>query len=218
MATGDQNDMASRIAAVLPPWFGTPSPILNALLAGIGAIWAWLYALLGYVTLQTRIATASGIFLDMISADFFGDSLPRGPEQSDTAFRSAIESEMLRPRGTRAAIIAALTALTGRAPDVFEPARPADTGSYNLGGAGYNLAGGWGDLGLPFQCFITAYRPLANGIANVAGWGEGGGYGVGPIEYADLAMVEQAVSDSDIDAVIAATMPAATIAWTRISN
>lgn len=218
MATGDQDDMAARMEAVLPPWFGTPSPILSALLAGIGAVWAWVYSLLAYVTLQTRIATATNIFLDMISADFFGDDLPRGAGQSDASFRDAIESEMLRPRGTRAAIISALLALTGRTPEIFEPERPADTGSYNEGGAGYNLAGGWGDLGLPFQCFITAYRPLANGIANVAGWGEGGGYGVGPIEYADLAMVEQAVSDAQIDAVIAATMPAATIAWTRISN
>lgn len=218
MATGDQNDMAARIKAVLPPWFGTPSPILAALLAGIGAIWAFVYGLLAYVTLQTRIATATDIFLDMISLDFFGNDLPRDPGESDAAFRNRIDQDILRPRATRAALSQALVDLTGRAPVIFEPERPEDTGSYNHGGAGYGVAGGWGDLGLPFQCFVTAFRPQENGIANVAGWNAGGGYGIGPIEYADLALASLGISDGDIDATIAAVMPAASIAWTRISN
>jgi hypothetical protein len=218
MATGDQNDMAARIKAVLPPWFGAPSPILDALLAGIGAIWAFVYSLLAYVTLQTRIATATGIFLDMISLDFFGDDLPRNPGETDTAFRARIDQNILSPRATRAALSQAVLDLTGLAPVIFEPTRPADTGSYNQGGAGYGVAGGWGDLDLPFQCFVTAYRPRENGIANVAGWNGGGGYGVGPIEYADLTLASLGISDADIDAAIAAVMPAASIAWTRISN
>ena len=218
MATGNQNDMAARIKAVLPPWFGTPSPILDALLAGIGAIWAFVYGLLAYVTLQTRIATATDIFLDMISLDFFGEDLPRNAGESDAAFRIRIDDDILRPRATRAALARVVLDLTGRAPVIFEPTRPADTGSYNMGGAGYGAAGGWGDLGLPFQCFVTAYRPQENGIANVAGWNGGGGYGLGPIEYADLAIAGLGISDADIDAAIAAVMPAASIAWTRISN
>ncbi len=218
MATGDQNDMAARIEAVLPPWFGTPSPILAALLAGIGAIWAFVYGLLSYVILQTRIASATDIFLDMISLDFFGSDLPRHPGETDTAFRTRIDAEILRPLATRQALASALTDLTGRAPVIFEPMRPADTGSYNDGGAGYGVAGGWGDLGLPFQCFVTAYRPQENGIANVAGWNGGGGYGVGPIEYADLALASLGISDAEIDATIAAVMPAASIAWTRITD
>ncbi len=218
MATGDQNDMAARMQAVLPPWFGAPSPILTALLTGIGAIWAFVYSLLTYVTLQTRIATATNIFLDMISLDFFGDNLPRNPGESDTAFRARIDQNILRPQATRAALSQTLIDLTGRPPIIFEPTRPEDTGSYNQGGAGYGVAGGWGDLGLPFQCFVTAYRPQENGIANVAGWNGGGGYGVGPIEYADLALASLGISDATIDAAIAAVMPAASIAWTRISN
>lgn len=218
MATGDQNDMAARIKAVLPPWFGTPSPILNALLAGIGAIWAFVYSLLAYVITQTRIATATGIFLDMISLDFFGNGLPRKAGESDSAFRARIDQTILRPQATREALSQVLVDLTGRAPVIFEPTRPDDTGSYTSGGAGYGVAGGWGDLNLPFQCFVTAYRPRENGIANVAGWNAGGGYGVGPIEYADLALASLGISDSDIDAAIAAVLPAATIAWTRISN
>ncbi len=218
MATGDQNDMAARIKAVLPPWFSSPSPILDALLAGIGAIWAFVYSLLSYVTLQTRIATATDIFLDLIALDFFGASLPRIAGESDTAYRARIDQEILSPRATRAALSEALVELTGRAPVIFEPMRPADTGSYNDGGAGYAVGGGWGDLSLPFQCFVTAYLPVQNGIANVAGWNGGGGYGTGPIEYADLATMSFGVTDAEIDATIAAIMPAASIAWTRISN
>ncbi len=83
----------------------------------------------------------------------------------------------------------------------------------------YGLAGGWGTLGLPYQSFVTAYRPIGSGIANVSGWGAGlGGYGHGAIEYGDLSMTEAPVTDEDIYAVTASVMPVAAIAWTRISN
>ena len=108
--------------------------------------------------------------------------------------------------------------LTGRAPIVFEPSRPADTGAYGTA-AGYGAAGGWGSLALPFQCFVTAYRAQGSGIATVAGYGgPSGGYGGGAIEYASLAMIQGQITDADIDAAIARVMPVSSIAWTRISN
>ncbi len=81
------------------------------------------------------------------------------------------------------------------------------------------MAGGWGNLGLPFQCFITAYRPAGIGIADVAGWGEPvGGYGQGAIEYASLEMVQGQVTDADIYAAVAEVLPVATIGWTSITS
>jgi hypothetical protein len=216
---GDQEDMAARMKAVLPArWFGDQTPVLDALLAGIGAVWALLYGQVQALVAQTRIATATGVFLDMISADFFGRVLPRRLAEGDEAFRLHIRRELLRERGTRRALEAVLTDLTGRAPDVFEPARPADTGAWALA-AGYGAAGGWGSLMLPRQCFVTAYRPAGEGIAWIAGWGaSSGGYGAGAEAWGSRAAIAGQVSDDDIAACVAATMPAASIAWLRIEN
>jgi hypothetical protein len=45
-----------------------------------------------------------------------------------------------------------------------------------------------------------------------------GGWGGGVIEYANASMENEEVSDEQIAAAIAGVMPAATIAWLRISN
>jgi hypothetical protein len=216
---GDQQDMLRRIKAVLPArWFADASPVLDGLLNGLAAGWAWVYGLLGFVMAQTRIATATGVWLDMIARDCFGTRLARRGGQADDPFRTRIQRELLRERGTRGAISAVLRDLTGRAPVIFEPARIADTGAYGVA-TGYGAAGAWGSLSLPYQCFVTAFRPHGNGIAQVSGWGApAGGYGGGALEYASLGMVQGQVTDADINAAIAGVLPVATIAWTRITN
>ncbi len=212
--TGGTDDMLSRLRAVLPQrWFGDTTPVLDSLLTGLATGWAILYSLLQMVVAQARIATASGSFLDMISTDFFGVLLPRRPTELDDPFRVRIQQELFRERGTRAGLETILTELTGRAPVIFEPARSSDTGGYSTGGLGYDVAGGWGSLALPFQVFVTAYRPHGAGITAVGGYNTGG-----PREYASLAMVPTPVSDADIYAAAASVMPAATICWTAISN
>lgn len=222
---GDTDDFVKRLKAVLPSrWFPDRSPILDGVLTGLASACAWLYGLLGFVRQQARIETASGIWLDVIAADFFGQGMSCRPAQLDDDFRASIRRELVRERGTRAAVIAALADLTGRKPVIFEPARASDTGGYGGlhgggGGLGYGIVGGWGSLHLPFQCFVTAYRPRGTGIAAVAGWGTGaGGYGRGAIEYASLSMIAGQVTDSDIFASVAAVMPVNTIAWTQIRN
>jgi hypothetical protein len=221
---GSAADMIARLLALLPlRWFGDTTPVLSALLAGLADGWAWLYTMLMYAQAQTRIATATDTFLDLISQDFFDTALPRRFGETDDAFRLRIQQNMLRPRATRAALAGELTNLTGRAPRVFEPARPADTGGWGVA-VGYDVAGGYGSLLLPFQVFVTAYRPLGTGVPLVGGWGHGhtaygaGGWGMGAIEYVSLAMVQSQVRDADIDQAIASTVPVAVTAWTRISN
>jgi hypothetical protein len=222
---GDQSDILGRLRSVLPVrWFPDSAPILDALLGALASGWSSIHQQLRYVRAQTRIATATDIWLDVIAQDYFGTSLTRRTGQGDAAFRAAIQRELFRERGTRAAVVSVLQDLTGRPPEIFEPAQPSDAGGYASlagggGGAGYGCAGGWGSLTLPFQCFITAYRPIGAGIAMISGWSSSGGaYGQGAIEYASLTMVQAQVTDGDIYNAIAGVLPVATIGWTRITD
>lgn len=237
MATGDAADFAARLRAALPRrWFpvgsageASPSPILDALLAGLGAAWAAVWDLRAFVIAQARIVTASGVWLDFIAADFFGRGIVRRATESDIAFRGRIRRALFRERGTRGALAAILTDMTGRAPWIFEPRHPPDTGGWGsqgmtLGtGLGYGLDGGWGSLQLPWQCFVIAYRPEGDGVGNVggyyygSGWG-GGGFGVGAVQWISQETFAGALTDGDIYEAVAMTMPAATVAWTAIDN
>ncbi len=216
---GDKQDMLARMKAVLPArWHGEGGERVDAVLAGLAEGWAWLHDMLATVRAQARVATASGTALDLIAGDFFGPRLRRRRAQGDAAFRAAILRELLRPRATRPALVAALRDLTGRAPAVFEPRRPADTGAWGLA-CGWGVAGGWGSLSIPYQCFVTARRPQGSGIGRLSGWGGGGGgWGAGSLAWASLSMIEGQVTDADIHDAVAAVLPAATTAWVRIEN
>lgn len=244
MATGDVNDMVARIKGVLPTrWFPDPdsdgtsdTPVLDGVLTGIAWPWSQFYGMLQFVKLQTRIATATGSFLDIVTIDFLGSRLPRRNGEGDPSFRVRIMKEIVRSRATRQALIQVLTDLTGNTPVVFEPRWPPDTGGWGfLGmtvGTGLEFgsvdgttpgAGGWGSLALPFQVFVTAFRGGGGGIANVggfytgSGWA-GGGYGVGALEFASLSMSVGQITDDEINAAVAGVIPVATTAWVRISN
>lgn len=220
MATGDQSDILKRLKSVLPRWFGDSSAILDGILNGLAWSSSFVYSLWAYAKLQARIKTATDGWLDMIAADFFGTSIRRQANQSDASFRSRIIINLFRERATRTGIVKVLQDLTGRTPLVFEPMRPADTGGYGTNSLGYNMAGGYGSLLLPYQAFVTAYRPVGTGIPNVSGYGgAASGYGVASQgEYAAISMVKDAVTDADIYAAVDSVKPAATIIWTRISN
>jgi hypothetical protein len=220
MATGDASDFADRLAGVLPPgWFGDDTPVLDAVLAGPAAALALVYAILAYVQAQTRIGTATDGWLDLIAADFLGDSLTRRTGESDTAYRARILANLLRERATRAGMVTTLTTLTGRAPEIFEPARPQDTGGYGIA-CGYGARYGYGSLVHPCQVFLTAYRPTGAGIVSVAGYGGTTGAYSTPsrAQYASLDMIADHVADSDIYAAIAATRPAGIQVWARIES
>ncbi len=223
--TGDQKDMVSRLKQVLPlRWFPDETPVLDTLLNGVAWTWTWVYELLQYVVTQARISTAESTWLDLIAADYFGPTFGRRIAESDNEYRLRIQLEIVRERGTRQAVISSLVDQTGRSPIAFEPANTSDTGGYGSisgagGGVAYGATGGWGSLTLPFQFFITAYRPAGVGIGSVSGWGCGNGaYGQGSLEYASLAMMQGQVTDSDICTAITNVLPVGVIAWTRISS
>ncbi|WP_230492836.1 hypothetical protein [Martelella alba] len=217
--TGDQSDMYARLRALLPAgWFGDDNPILDAVLYGCANSLSWAYTLYAYAVRQTRIKTATDGFLDLIAADFFGqDGLPRAANQGDASYLNKIVVNMFRERGTRKSVSSVLYDLTGRYPLIFEPERPADTGGYGAG-AGYRLGGGYGSLLMPYQAFVTAYRPVGTGIPSIAGYGiSTSGYSVANQgEYASLDMVQGGVTDTDIYDAISSVKMEGTIAWTRI--
>ena len=219
MSTGDQADFVARIKAVLPGgWFRDDTPTLDAVLNGIAWALAQAYALAAYARLQTRISTATDGFLDLISFDYFGNALPRKSGENDDSFRPRILAQLFLERGTRRGLIRTLEILTGRTPKVFEPARPADTGGYNTNSCGYGLAGGYGSLLVPYQAFVTAYRPTGQGIPYIAGYNspEGAYNTASQTEYANQSLIQGAVTDADIYAAIDAAKPAGTTIWTNI--
>ena len=157
---GSQPDFLRRIFSVLPQrWFPDNPPVVIAVLNGLANAWAALYALLQFVVIQARIITATDVFLDIISQDFFGSTLARNG-RSDTAFRAAILPRLLQRGGTRQGMAAVLTMLTGTAPTIIDPWRPSDCGAWGggpvaFGYSGSGSAGGgyWGTR-KPAQSFV----------------------------------------------------------------
>ncbi|MEF8765931.1 hypothetical protein, partial [Stenotrophomonas sp. A3_2] len=79
---------AARIAAVLPKgWFSADAPVLGTVLQGVAATFDTLWSALEFTSLQTRVSTATGAFLDMAARDFCGGDLSRLPAETDSAFR-----------------------------------------------------------------------------------------------------------------------------------
>ena len=212
----DGPGMAWRLRQVLPSrWFGDDAPVLSAVLAGIGAVWSAIYDQIAFVRLQTRLATATGAFLDIAALDFLGGRLVRRPGEPDVNFSGRIRQEIVRPRATRGALIQLLTDLTGQPFRVFEPARPADTGGYGVGGVGYGVAGGWGSLETPYQVFVDAQRPKGAGVPNSGGYGVGMGYGVGGGQYIGPDSL-QGFTDAEFYDAIESVLPSGVTAWVRL--
>ncbi len=226
MAIGDTDDFITRLSAGLPAnWFADDAPILNAVLTGFGSAWSSLYSTLAYVKLQTRIATATDVWLDGAAVDFLA-SFPRRQNETDADYSLRIRREILRHRNTRAAIIQVLQDLTGNTPAVFRPSNAADTGGYGTGAMGYGVAGAYGSLDLPFQAFVTIERgtaPGSGGVSSsangVSGWGSPlGAYGIGAAAYGDGSPAIGAVTDADIYAAVASVCPDGHIFWVRITG
>ena len=233
MATGDQGDILSRLRAYLPSrWFGStsdPVPLLVAILNGFAFVLSEVYSLYAYAKRQTRIATATGGWLDIISADFFGSALPRNPGESDDSFRARIKSALIQKKVSRQGIAEVIYALTGNYPTIVEPWRPLDTGAYVSGANpfavgvspnyGYNQAGAWGSIICNAQAFITISAPAnTGGFANVGGYDDSvGGYAVGSeLSYMSLSSWQGGVNTAAIAAAIAAAKAEGTIMWFRV--
>lgn len=221
MSTGDQSDFVDRLKSLLPNgWFSGDTPVLDAVLNGIAYCLAFLYGLIAYAKLQTRIKTVSDGFLDLAAFDYFGAFIARRLGELDASLRGRVLQNLLREKATRRGVIKVLTDLTGQVPIVFEPWRPLDCGAYDTNICGYDVAGGYGATDLPYQAFITAYRPLGQGIPFIAGYDcPQGAYDTGSqSEYTDAAMIAGQVTDADIYAAVADAKVEGTLVWMQITN
>lgn len=216
-----------------------------------------------YTKTQARIATASGFWLDYVAADFFGSLITRHPQESDFNFRRRLIINLLVDHGTRCAIVCNLTNLTGYVPKIVELMETGDCGAYSVIGQTYQRstgpntvqnvpyyppiaygtadgsvagAGAYGSMSYPFQCFVRAYRPLGEGIANVNGYSgmlsgyqtlPPGGFGyvdgrrplnMGLGQYCALDEISGSVTDQDIYDTVSRSTVAGVIAWTNISD
>ena len=222
--TFTQQDIVVRLKSLLPrQWFGDETPVLDAVLNALAAGWLSFFGLLSYFSQQSRMQTMTGRWLDMAAIDFSGRRMKRNATESDASFRSRLIWYLNQDRCTRAAIDAAIVEATGISPDIFEPANPSDTGCYGQsmasgpGTIGYGVCGGWGSLTMPFQAFITIYRPPAPGLGLVAGWGDPtGSFTEGSIAYGDGAMPLEQPTDQDLLNLLLYAAPAGCILWTRI--
>lgn len=220
MATGDQENILSRLRAVIVnSWFPDVSPVVDGVLSGFASVGAWAYSQITYTRLQTRIGTATDGWLDLIAYDFFGRRIRRRIGQSDDNFRRLIKKETLRERVTRPAIKAALEDLTGQPVTIFEPAHPGDTGGYDTGYMAYNEAGRIGSLLLPCQMFIDVIQPIGAGIPSAGGYDSGwGGYDFAPMMLGSLADVIGEVTDQDIYDTVNTTRAAGVTCWVAIGS
>lgn len=224
---GDLTDIVVRLKSVLPKgWFSDQSPNLDAVLTCLGIPLVWLYSQLNYVKAQTRISSATDTWLDLAAQDYLGRRCYRKIGETDAVYRPRIIKSLLVGAATRPALISGILDLVGSMPVVFEPGNCQDTGSYGVIGSGlsvqtcslaYGVVGGWGNIQLPYQIFLTVKRPMTNGEAGLAGYGTGAsGYGVGPMAYLDLLEMPSYVTDKDIQAKICSLLPVNAVAWLRI--
>lgn len=215
--TGDQADLFQRLRALLPAsWFPSESPTVDAVLQAPAWALSSNYAQIQYAKLQARIQTATDGWLDILSHDYFNGALPRYPNETDAAFRARIQANLFIQGPTRADLANVLTLLTGRAPLIFEPSNPADSGGWD-GGLYWDVSptgGGWGDP-LPYQSLVTAYRPQG-GAQDLGEWDaytfSWDSYGA----WSDAALTR--VPDSAIIAAVEATRALGTVIWLRIAD
>jgi hypothetical protein len=221
MALGDQDDFVGRLKAVLPNgWFQGVTPLLDAVLNGAAAALAPVYDLIVCLKAQTRLKTVSDGFLDLAAFDFFGTLLPRKRAEIDSFYRERLLASLLREKATRKGLNDNIEALTGIAPVIFEPWNLVDAGAYDMGTLAYDAAGGYGELDLPYQGFVTVYRPTGQGVPYLSGYDEGpSGYDVsGTFAYIDETAIPGVTDDDDLYAAVSAVIPAGTVAWVQITS
>lgn len=213
----DQPTMAAFLRGLLPrTWFPDDAPVLDGILLGIAGAMTWAFDLLAFVREQGRIATASGVWLDVAAYDYLGDRIRRRDGELDALFRLRLLRQILRPKATRQAVSDAMFDLTGHRPLIFEPGRPADTGGWTTPAFAFNAAGGWGSRRLPYQAFLTGYRVTGGGPPNISGFDDApGSWGPGRFAMQSPAQLLTNVSDQDMDEAITSTISANTVVWRR---
>jgi hypothetical protein len=214
---GGADDIIRRVKLLMPKgWWNDAAPIRDAIIGGLSDVSAWCYSLIVYAKKQTRVASATDLWLDILSKDYFRFELPRRVNEQDEAFRTRIQKELIRERVTRKGMNDALTDLTGKTPYIFEPWNTGDAGAWDVGTFALDIAGGWGDTCLPAQSFVNVIPPGA-GIPGAPGWDCAAlGWDIGGM-WGDMNLISGTITDQDIYDTINKTRPTGAIVWTQLS-
>ncbi|UGY15102.1 hypothetical protein HAP48_0042360 [Bradyrhizobium septentrionale] len=223
MATGDSDDILRRVRRLLPRrWWQWGAPLRDTILGGLSDLAAWCFDWTTYARKQTRLATATGIWLDVLCYDFLQRHLTRG-SASDEVFRALIDATIFTERVTRKGMSDSVVILTGSRPWIFEPWNTFDTGAYSssaqaYGQMGYGVGqGGYGNMNLPGQLFMKVLRGANSGVPNADGYGGyTGGYGFGSVELVGNATRLMGVTDQQIEKLITFTKPTGVTVWLQI--
>jgi hypothetical protein len=173
----------ARMASLYPAGWASPEAkqeggAVRGVMDTLGISLAFEAGALGYVFAATLIETAQNGALDGKALDFFGSgfyALPRNPGESDAAYLVRLLAALLPGGATRAAVSAAVQAVTGQAPRIIEPWRPSDTGVIDgAPGAGMMFLDIDNvvtpalitDNSLGYQGFIQTILPLAQPFGN----------------------------------------------------
>ena len=237
MATGDTNDILSRVKRLIPNrWFAWTAPYRDAIMGGVSDLAAWCYQWILYARSQSRLATANGVFLDIYSFDFLRYNIKRNGA-NDATFRALAQSTILQERVTRKGMTQVVTNLTGTQPWIFEPWNSGDAGAYSnfgtgavYGQFGYGQGvGGYGSYQYPGQVFMKVLRGANSGVPLSTGYGGyAGGYkgpdavsgqagSVGAVQYVGFYTRLIGVTDQMIEQLITYTRPTGTTVWLQIS-
>lgn len=133
------------IELVPPSWTSVEAKkrggVFWTLMTAIATIFSLVKIVIAQVKAQFRLATATGIFLDAYSQDYFGTgtirALPRFIGESDDSFRSRIQAEILRQKATKPGIRRAVAQVTGASPIIVEDIDINTSSSWG----GYSLDG-----------------------------------------------------------------------------
>ena len=218
MARGDQADMERRLQSVEPlGWFPSDGPVASTLRVAFGWVAAQAFSLIAFAQAQTRLATASGPFVDLFGLDFLGLSVRRNAGQTDASYKATITREIFRERNTRRGVLAAVSDLTGSPARMIELWNPLDCGGMDTGYLGYDIVGRWGSVNDAPQFLLATLRPIGAGIPGVGGYDNGiGGYDAGSEEWGDQSLVTGQVTNQDIYDTINGTRSAGVTAWVAI--
>lgn len=201
-------------------WFpNDTSPVIDGVLNACAYVLAYIYSMLAYVRLQTRIATATDGYLDLLASDFFGDELQRRAQEDDDTYRQRIKDALYREKVTKRAVVKALTDLMGTPPDIYEPQNT----QWGYGGytAGYGKAGKWGSNLVPYQGFITVTIGTPGAPKFIAGYSTPpGAYGTtgSRSSYGNAKQVPAVIKDQHIYDAINAVKPFGVVAWVNIQH
>lgn len=208
---GDFNYFFNRIYGRLPTgWFPddpTQAPVISSIVAMIAYSASYIFARISYAENQARISTASGLFLDVIANEMLGPyNFPRRSNETDGNYRTRILTEILRTRGTRAAMVSALHDLTGYNPSIFQPVKDAQGWDNDFFDSPTML---YGSYDQPYTAYIDVKLPPGTGITFDKSF-DTGFWDDGLLAYGDNSQLQSVVGEQEVFNTIAATAPAGT--------